>query len=178
MVVFWLSVLGSFEGSMLERLADVLRKVLGAGGTEEEVRDAVLQEAGNWGRDGVLGSRGEAMATNGWTQNYQTGYGELHADEASRQVWPYLGYRHVGDNRVRNNHRVLGGFVARAEWPRWPIVEPPNGWNCRCRLVPHSYLDAQARNWSGLFPVGVERLEAFLAMGGADDGFPKGQFVA
>jgi uncharacterized protein with gpF-like domain len=42
----------------------------------------------------------------------------------------------VGDDRVRPEHAVLDQFTARADDPVWMKIYPPNGFNCRCSVVP------------------------------------------
>ena len=37
---------------------------------------------------------------------------------------------------MRPEHRVLHLFTARAEDPVWRKIYPPNGFNCRCSVVP------------------------------------------
>ena len=51
-------------------------------------------------------------------------------------ILPYWQYWIVGDLRVRPEHRVLQGFTARADDPVWNKIYPPNGFNCRCTVVP------------------------------------------
>ncbi len=49
-------------------------------------------------------------------------------------VWGFE-YVTVGDDRVRPRHRALEGFTAPKNDPRWAVITPPNGWNCRCDIV-------------------------------------------
>ena len=55
---------------------------------------------------------------------------------AQTNVFPFWEYRTVGDNRVRQEHRDLEGVILPIEDPRWQKIMPPNGWNCRCYIVP------------------------------------------
>jgi hypothetical protein len=50
----------------------------------------------------------------------------------------YLEYSTVGDDRVRPEHAALDGFVAHISDERWATIAPPNGFNCRCTLIPAS----------------------------------------
>jgi hypothetical protein len=93
-----------------------------------------------------------------------------------RPAFPYLRYATRRDDRVRDNHAALEGFVASSDWAGWRLVEPPNGWRCRCRTIPITWEEARRRRWSGTFPLGTERLERFFALGGVDRGFPKSAF--
>ena len=55
---------------------------------------------------------------------------------AQTNVFPFWEYRTVGDNRVRQEHRDLEGLILPVNDPRWQKIMPPNGWNCRCYIVP------------------------------------------
>ena len=45
---------------------------------------------------------------------------------------PYLRYRTVGDNNVRNEHKLLDGITRKVNDSFWDTHFPPNGWKCRC----------------------------------------------
>lgn len=49
-------------------------------------------------------------------------------------LWGYV-YLTVGDNRVRDSHRVMDGMRAPKDDPIWNTWTPPCGWNCRCNKV-------------------------------------------
>lgn len=55
---------------------------------------------------------------------------------AQTELFPYWEYRTVGDERVRTEHAELDGTILPANDPRWQKIYPPNGWKCRCRVVP------------------------------------------
>lgn len=50
-------------------------------------------------------------------------------------LWGYK-YTTVGDDRVRESHAVLDGVTLPKDDPFWNRFYPPNGWNCRCQLIP------------------------------------------
>lgn len=52
------------------------------------------------------------------------------------QQYDMLEYRTVGDNKVRNAHRLLDGTVLPSNDPLWAKIYPPNDWNCRCTVIP------------------------------------------
>jgi SPP1 gp7 family putative phage head morphogenesis protein len=62
-------------------------------------------------------------------------YEQMH-DPATKNVLPFWQYWTVGDDRVRPEHAVLDQFTARADDPVWMKIYPPNGFNCRCSVVP------------------------------------------
>jgi SPP1 gp7 family putative phage head morphogenesis protein len=51
-------------------------------------------------------------------------------------IFPYWKYTTAGDERVRHTHLLLEGIILPANDPRWAKLFPPNGWNCRCYIVP------------------------------------------
>lgn len=155
-------------------------KVVNAGGglSERELIEAVAKVAKRFGLSGL--ELGDLART-----QFDSGIIAEQLEDASRRAlsplvpaFPYFQYRDAGDDRVRENHHALDRFVARTDWLGWPAAEPPNGWNCRCRLFPIDWQTAQARGWSTDFPLGVDKLFDFLRLGGADEGFPKGQFAS
>ena len=44
-------------------------------------------------------------------------------------------YETVGDSNVRPDHAALEGVCLPVDDPFWTIAYPPNGWNCRCRVL-------------------------------------------
>lgn len=57
----------------------------------------------------------------------------------SQGVWGlFWGYEYVTmrDDRVRPAHRALDGATLPKDDPFWLTYWPPNGWNCRCIVVP------------------------------------------
>jgi SPP1 gp7 family putative phage head morphogenesis protein len=52
------------------------------------------------------------------------------------QAFPALEYRTAEDDRVRPEHAVLDNLVLATDDPRWGSIYPPNGWNCRCTVIP------------------------------------------
>lgn len=52
-------------------------------------------------------------------------------------------YNAVGDRRTRPNHRALDRKMWAVGHAAWREVAPPNGWNCRCRLINVTRFDAK-----------------------------------
>ncbi|WP_099465854.1 phage portal protein family protein [Parabacteroides provencensis] len=51
-------------------------------------------------------------------------------------LFPYWEYKTAGDDKVRPEHAELDGLILPANDPRWNKIFPPNGWKCRCYVVP------------------------------------------
>lgn len=72
--------------------------------------------------------------------NMQTAYqaGRWKSMQRTKKYLPYLQYSSVLDNRTRPQHSVLHGIVFPADNPFWDSHYPPNGFNCRCTVIPLS----------------------------------------
>jgi len=51
-------------------------------------------------------------------------------------TFPYWQYRTQGDDLVREEHQLLHDIILPWDDPLWVQIFPPNGWNCRCFVVP------------------------------------------
>lgn len=63
--------------------------------------------------------------------------------KSKTKLYPYWEYRTVGDDKVREEHRKLHGLMLPANDPRWDKIWPPNGWKCRCYVVPRMRQEAE-----------------------------------
>lgn len=57
-----------------------------------------------------------------------------------------LRYQTAGDDRVRSTHSKMDGFRAGIDARVWTVWLPPNGYNCRCVVVPVTRDEAAASN--------------------------------
>lgn len=55
--------------------------------------------------------------------------------ERDADIFPYVQYQTVGDDRVRPEHVALDGVTKRYDDPFWDQYYPPNGWRCRCDVL-------------------------------------------
>lgn len=62
---------------------------------------------------------------------------------------PYWMYDAMDDARTRASHAAMDNLVFPHDDPIWDTHFPPNGWNCRCRVVPLSREEMESR---GLAP--------------------------
>ena len=60
---------------------------------------------------------------------------EYESPEGQESIWGYE-YITVGDNRVREEHAALDGTKLPRTDGFWLANWPPNGWNCRCSVLP------------------------------------------
>lgn len=67
---------------------------------------------------------------------YSAGQWEAEQDDFVQEIlWGYV-YSTVGDDRVREGHYGLDGTKAEKDDPIWDTLYPPNGWACRCKVIP------------------------------------------
>lgn len=58
-------------------------------------------------------------------------------------LFPYWEYKTVGDDKVRPEHARLHGIILPWDDERWAKIWPPNGWKCRCYIVPRMVSDVE-----------------------------------
>lgn len=59
-------------------------------------------------------------------------------DREMKRLYPAYKYMTRNDSRVRAEHFALHGKIFQAEDSIWSRIYPPNGWNCRCYVIPLS----------------------------------------
>lgn len=72
--------------------------------------------------------------------NLQTAYmaGRYQGMMAATQYQPWWEYSATMDNRTRPQHAAMNGMVFRYDDPFWQTWYPPNGFRCRCRVIPRT----------------------------------------
>lgn len=71
--------------------------------------------------------------------NFATASAEMAAQWAAyarEKEFTNLQYRTALDDKVRPEHAALEGITLPQDDPFWNTAFPPNGWNCRCNVVP------------------------------------------
>lgn len=105
-----------------------------------------LESQGWWGQQVIVGSDGvgELVQLGSprrlktiYQTNLQSAYmaGRKAAMEETTETHPYWMYVAILDGKTRPSHRALNGQVFRHDDPIWASIFPPNGFNCRCRVV-------------------------------------------
>lgn len=56
--------------------------------------------------------------------------------EDNKNAVDLLRYETVGDSRVRKAHKQLDGVIRKVDDDFWNTYYPPNGFNCRCDVIP------------------------------------------
>lgn len=104
-------------------------------------RDAMIDSKGNVLSFDAFRSR---IATEGKVFNnayLKTEYDTAYQSAIMAHKWDslqadFLEYNTVGDYKVRDEHKVLDKITLPKESPVWHRMYPPNGWNCRCTVIP------------------------------------------
>ncbi|TBN39185.1 phage minor head protein [Pseudomonas sp. BGI-2] len=105
-----------------------------------------LEAQGWWGQQAIVDSEGvgELVQLGSprrlktiYQTNLQSAYmaGRKAEMEQTTETHPYWMYVAILDGKTRPSHRALHGQVFRHDDPIWSAIFPPNGFNCRCRVV-------------------------------------------
>ncbi|MBT2294543.1 phage head morphogenesis protein [Pseudomonas fluorescens] len=106
----------------------------------------ILESQGWWGQQVIVDSEGvgELVQLGSprrlktiYQTNLQSAYmaGRKAEMEQTAETHPYWMYVAILDGKTRPSHRALHGQVFRHDDPIWSAIFPPNGFNCRCRVV-------------------------------------------
>lgn len=79
-------------------------------------------------------------------------------DPDLQDLFPLYRYSAILDERTRPEHAAMHGFTAPQDDPTWTQWWPPNGFNCRCTVVPLStaYIDRHQVRASRSMPAGLQ----------------------
>ena len=130
------TVAGTTDVRLIAKVRDQLADVLQKGGTEADFEAAVKQMETTEGVEEINAFALDTVFTTNMQKAYSLGRYEQMTTAAAQIALPYWQYRTVGDLRVRPEHQVLDWFTARATDPVWNKIYPPNGFNCRCMVIP------------------------------------------
>ena len=120
------AVSGIEDMKRLARIQEAIAKVP-EGGDWREARERIAEETGG----------SEAQAENVLRTNAFQAYAaaRYRSQMGDTEVFPYLKYVTVGDDRVRDSHARLNGTILRKDDPFWETHYPPWDWGCRCVAV-------------------------------------------
>lgn len=76
-------------------------------------------------------------------QAYEAGRQSVMWDD--NELFPYVMYSAILDNKTRPRHRALHGVVMRKSDPAWAAIAPKNGYNCRCTTIELMDADVQSQ---------------------------------
>src|ERR1039458_163664 len=127
---------GVADQRLIERIRDALVEIQQKGGNQADFEAAVKLLTNQAGVAELNAFTLDTAFNTAMQRAYSLGRFEQMSAPMTKAVLPYWQYWTVGDDRVRPEHRVLHMFTARADDPVWMKIYPPNGFNCRCSVIP------------------------------------------
>ncbi|MBF9263572.1 phage head morphogenesis protein [Paracidovorax cattleyae] len=140
---------------LLQALHDgIVKSVEGDLSRSDWMRDVeqLLRDAGWWGTKAVTdpvdgdikltrfdAARLRLIYDVNTRQAFSTGLWDRVA--RSKRTHPFVRYITRQDERVRASHRAWDNLALSVDDPFWLQHWPPNGWRCRCRVMPMSQRD-------------------------------------
>ena len=148
------TVAGIGDERLIAKIRDALGEILAKGGTRDDFHNAVDELTTEAGVDKLAAFELDTVFQTNAGKAYSAGRLEQMREPGMLDALPYWQYWTAGDLRVRPAHAALDGFCARAIDPVWMRIYPPNGFNCRCSVIPVLPEDAPKGSDEG----GLERL--------------------
>lgn len=156
------TIAGLMEEYTIQRAKDLLIRSLDKGETLDQWmarldkpakgNPSVMQMIGlqpTTSRQPLAPGHAETVFRVQWQSAYQAAYyDQLQTPAVQNAVWGYEYYT-VGDDRVRPTHEAMDGVRLPKGDPTWQRWWPPNGFRCRCAVVPITFAEAEVE---GLTP--------------------------
>jgi SPP1 gp7 family putative phage head morphogenesis protein len=127
---------GVSDVRLIQKIRDALGDIAQKGGTAADFHKAVQQLTTESGAADLNAFTLDTAFNTAMQKAYSAGRLEQMREPHMVDALPFWQYWTVGDDRVRPEHAVLDGFLARAIDPVWQKIYPPSGFNCRCSVVP------------------------------------------
>ena len=127
---------GAGDVRLIGKIRDALAETAQKGGTASDFRNAVNALTTEAGAEELNAFTLDTAFNTAMQKAYSAGRLEQMKEPHMVEALPFWQYWTVGDDRVRPEHAVLDGFLARAIDPVWAKIYPPSGFNCRCSVVP------------------------------------------
>jgi len=163
---------GAADVRLIARIRDELAAVAKEGGTAADFEMAVNALTDDAGIARINAFTLDTAFQTAMQKAFSLGRYEQMTDPAVKDVLPFWQYWTVGDDRVRPEHAVIDQFTARAEDPVWMKIYPPNGFNCRCSVVPVLEIEALKADKNANEP-GYSRLPLLAKLKVPQPGFGK-----
>jgi SPP1 gp7 family putative phage head morphogenesis protein len=138
------TVAGVEDEKVLELLLDELEKAITEGVTSEEFQKNVKQVFDSYGVTEVSDHHLRTVFRTNIQTAYHEGTWNLLHDPAVSDIIQYLQYDAIDDSRTRPAHAAVDGVMLPPDDPFWSLWWPPNGYNCRCDVIPVTIYQAKA----------------------------------
>lgn len=122
--------------------------------------EQLLRDAGWWGKNEVVDETTGEVVTTTFTAarlklifdtNTRMAYsaGQWERIQRNKASHPYIVYITMHDEKVRLAHRAWDWLCLPVDDPFWDTHFPPNGWNCRCRVIAITQAEYDAEDFLG-----------------------------
>lgn len=91
--------------------------------------------------EAVLDHHAETIFRTNVMDAYNRGRKDALSDPVVVETFPAWQYSAILDGRTRDTHAAMDGKIFMADDPIWNRITPPNGYNCRCVLIPVNKFD-------------------------------------
>jgi SPP1 gp7 family putative phage head morphogenesis protein len=129
------TIAGETEADVLDRALQSLQRSARLGLSADDAGAALNRSLRAAGYDQLRPWHARLVAQMNYASAYGAGSWEQLHDPRIRGIIPAYRYVTMRDERVRPAHRAMEGHVAARTDPIWNTWWPPNGYNCRCRVI-------------------------------------------
>lgn len=139
------TVAGIEEMNLLKMAQETLLEAIEYGGTVDtfaaKLRERGVRYTGQaFGQDLAGQELGDFHLRTVFRTNVLSAYNDgrraIMDDPDMEDFIPFLMYSAIVDGRERDEHRAMDGRIYAKDHPIWQTWYPPNGYNCRCDVVP------------------------------------------
>ena len=130
---------------LLQDMLNELRAAIEQGHTMQEFQQSIKSRMADKGWQGLTPYRIDTIFRTNVQTAYQVGRYQQMRSPTVADTRPYWMYDAVNDGATRPTHRAMDGMVWRYDDPIWDTWYPPNGFNCRCKVIALSPAAAERR---------------------------------
>lgn len=130
---------------ILQDVFDEIKKALETGTTLKEFQKSIKARMQDKGWQGLAPYRLDTIFRTNIQTAYMAGRYRQMRSPAVVEARPYWLYVTVNDGGTRPSHKVMDGLCRRYDDPIWETWYPPNGFRCRCKVIPLSAEAAKRR---------------------------------
>lgn len=129
------TVAGYTKAEVLDRFLLELQRACEEGVTKAEFERRMEDFLSQEGFETLNPYRADVIFRTNIQTAFNSGHYKSMTDKTTLRMRPYWQYKTAGDNRVRDEHRIMADRVYPATHPIWDTWYPPNGYRCRCSVV-------------------------------------------
>jgi SPP1 gp7 family putative phage head morphogenesis protein len=138
------TIAGVEEEKVLELVQDILEEAINEGLTYPEFQKSIEQIFETYGVTEISDHHLRTVFRTNIQTAYHEGTWQMLHDPAVSDILQYLQYDAIDDSRTRPAHAAVDGVTLPLDDPFWDLWWPPNGYNCRCDVIPVTIYRAKA----------------------------------